>query len=222
MSYDPQQQDPQNWYQNPEPPPKSGCGFKILMGLLIGGGVLLLVCCIGGYIVYQQFANMVSADPTVVRTQTGEIIDAPPEGNFEPMFSMDMKVPFTDNRLMTMVVWRDGSEENPDGVFVLCEFNGAMFNENPEQMKQQMRDSLKQQGQNQEIQELSSKTVTYNVRGKPTEFQLVRGRNNNNGKEVWQVSGMIEGKRGPTMIMMILDGEKYSEEQVQQTVESIK
>ena len=92
---------------------------KVLIGVLIGAGVLGLVCCGGfaivGWKVADQIQKGASDDPVVVRQVTADIadIDIPPE--FEPVGSFKFDFLFTANMVAYQLRPRDAAAAAPEG-----------------------------------------------------------------------------------------------------------
>ena len=119
-----------NPYDSPENfRPGMSTGTKVLLGLGIGCGVLVLLCCggmmLGGYFFGRSMQEAISEDPQQIAAVATSIVDIEVPAPLEPMFSLDFTIPFVNQKAMAMVVYahkRDGSspkEEKPDSVLVL-------------------------------------------------------------------------------------------------------
>jgi hypothetical protein len=217
-------------YMSPEgmPPdqkPGMSTGTKVLIVLGIVFLVLVLLCCCGGgaFVWWgaSYMEDAISDDPQVVRQVTSEIVDIEVPEKLQPQFSMDMKVPLSDERFMVMVVYGDQA----DGTAVmLASFGEAFAAQGQAQMKDQMEQSLREQGL-APGGDLGSQEVTereIEVRGEPVKFAFVTGEDSESGKQRIMVNGMVEGKTGPVMIMVFADPEQLSEEEIVEMIESIK
>jgi len=205
------------------PPEKQGMsgGCKILLVLGIVGGVFCLICCGGFGVMMYQFANMFSTDPNVVRSTTDEIAEIEIPADFQPEASMDMSFPFM-GKLATMVIY---TKKPDNGAVMLMAFGDAVSQGDRENFRRQMNQSMQQQGVQSEehnIQIEESNTKEFTIRGKPASFVFARGVNQDNGKRVLQVTGTFEGKTGPTMLMIVVDADQYTEEDVEKVIKSIK
>jgi hypothetical protein len=217
-------------YMSPEgmpPPEKPGMstGTKVLIILGIIFLVLVLLCCgFGGAFVWWGTAYMkdaISDDPQVVREVTGEIVEIDIPDKIKPLFSMDMNVPFSDQRVMVMVVYGDQG----DGTAVmLASFGEAFADQGQAQMRQQMEQSLREQGFSPDsgagAGEATEKEIV--IRGEPVKFMFATAKDPDSGEDRIHVTGMFEGNTGPVMIMVFADPEKLSEEEIVEMLESIK
>ena len=207
-----------------QPPRKSGMsrGAKVLIGLGVGGGLLILLCC-GGVIGLGIYfgTNLMSDDPAVVAAKTDEIIQIEIPGGLEPKMSFDMKVPFSGPRLMLWTVYID---EETESVLVLFALEGASASQDQEQMRRQMDQSLRQQGMGGQeeitIQETYTKDVE--IRGQPVTFTIAKGVGEKSGNPRIQVMGVFQGEAGPVILMLNADAEKFTEDEIIEMIESIQ
>lgn len=217
-------------YMSPDgmtPPPRTGMstGGKVLLILGISFLVLLLLCCGGGILIgyfgQRYVAKAVSEDPQVVRQVTGEIaqIDVPEQ--LQPLSSMDMKVPFSERRMMTIVVYGDKETKS---TLVLGSFGEGMAPQNREQFQVQMRQMRRQQDLNHEEiigpREIQEKQIT--VRGQPQVFTFAKGKDAQSGKPRIEVTGSFPGKTGTAFFDFSGDAEQYDEQRVTKIIESIR
>ena len=139
--------------------PKSSSPLKVILwGLGIIGGLAILACCGGGFLLFRTFARGISQDPAVVRQVAAEITDIELPESLPP----DFKIQFIG---MKMVSFGDRSKKGSGPMLMLMEFPASMGG-NSQQMKQQMDQGLQQQGQkDQSIQIQESETKTYTIRG---------------------------------------------------------
>jgi len=202
----------------PEKKKMSG-GAKVLIWLAVAFGGLILLCCGGLVWMGYQFANSISEDPATIAALTDEMaqIDVPEE--LKPKMSFDMKIPFSGQRIMAWVVYLD---EGSQSTLMLCGMGPGAGAQNPEQMQQQVEQSMRQQGmqQQQDMVSTQSETRQLTVRGEPASFTFTTGVTES-GAPRTRVNGVFQGKSGLVMIMMDADGEKYTEEQMVRMIEGI-
>jgi hypothetical protein len=60
------------------------------------------------------------------------------------------------------------------------------------------------------------------IRGQPATFALMKGTGDQSGSERIQVVGFFRGKQGDAMLMLDVDTEKYSEEDIVEMIDSIE
>lgn len=219
-------QSPQDPYVSPQAVEKPGMssGAKLLLIL----GVLFLLCalvCCGGIAIvgYQASAYMkdaVSTDPVTIEQRRAELLDmSVPEG-FAPEVSVDVKVPMTDSRLMTIVAYQDG----PDNSLVLVGVGDMLSDMPQDQMEQEIENSLQQQGIGQPAPgiEWDVSEKDFEIGGKPTKFVYRTAKNEDGDATQFHVTGTVDGKRGPVLVVITAEAENLSEEQIDQFIESIK
>lgn len=222
--------DPNDPYQAPEDQtgaPQKGGGSKLLLGLGIGCGLMLLLCCGGGVAVFMigKSAVQVETSPVPVATVAQGITDMDVPAGFEPKMSMSIKVPFANKKVMTMAFYT-GPNEN--GIIMAAEFGEEMAGNDPEQMKLQIEQSMRQQQQRQgqgakNLQmEGESKEVTVTVRGEECTFTIQRGKAQNE-EEFVQIEGTFTSKEGgPAFLFGQLPASDFSEEDAEAFVKSVK
>lgn len=219
-----QQPPPVNPYDSPETArPGMSSGAKVLLGLGIGCGVLVLLCCGGGgitiYYFGRSFQNAMSEDPATIRKVTDGIvtIDVPKE--LEPKMSLDWTMPFVGRKVMTMAVYADKKEHSSIVLFQIDEELG-----NTEGMKAQFQQSLRESGHQQwnEVHLDESETFETEISGEEAEFTYGSGNDKNSKRKVWQATGSFAGKGGPAMLFMQLNAEDFDKDRVLEVLKSMK
>jgi hypothetical protein len=215
---------PGNPYDSPETvrPGTSG-GAKVLIGLGIGCGVLVLLCCgIGGIAAFffgRSFQQAMSEDPATIRRVADSIvtIDVPEE--LEPEVSVDFTMPFINRKMMSLAVFADRHEHSALVLFQLAEGFG-----DAETLRTQFNQSMRESGRRQveEIAVEESETIKAEINGSEAEFTVGRGKTKEGGREVWQATGAFEGKGGPAMLFMQLNAEDFTKEQVTEVIDSME
>jgi hypothetical protein len=203
----------------PPQPPKRGMstGVKVILILGIIFGVLVVVCCgiFGGIAWWAQ--SRMSKDPTVVKNATKAMTDIDIPAALQPAISMNMQP------VMTMVLYADQSSKS---TLALIEPGSMMKGQNEEQMRQQLEQSMRQQGANQpEAEQIlisHSEQKQFTIRGRPATFTIATGKGARSGAPRVQVNGTFEGKTGNVLLMLNADANKVSEPAAVQMLESIK
>ena len=222
--------DPNAPYQAPGmsggAPQKSG-GSKVLLGLGIGCGLVLLLCCgIGGFGVYMfKSAFTIQTTPAEVAATGQSITDMQPPEGLTPVMGMSIKNPMNGQKIMTMATY---GGPNQKGILIVAEFDQQMVGANPEQMRLQLEQSMQQQGQqhgNQGPQQLQMsgepREVKTTVRDQETTFTIQKGKAPD-GTEYYQVQGTFQGKGGPGFLMGQFPADQIDEEKTEAFVKSIK
>lgn len=215
---------PSNPYDSPDSGRAGMSGStKVILGVGIGCGLLLLLCCGGmmlsGYFFAQSAQNAVSKDPARVREVTAEIVEITVPETLPPMMSMDWTIPLVNKKFMSMAAY--GEEEHGTNNLIVMQFGDFIGDEKQmqTQFNTQMRGSGQQEWGNVELEE--TEIVKQTVNGEETRFTLGRGKNDKSDADVWQVTGTFKGKGGPAMLMMQGETEKFTKEQVLAIIQSM-
>lgn len=209
-------------FSNAEPPRKTGSSFLIwFLGI---GAVCVVVCCGGAAIVGIRFGGamkdflgkMSTQDPVEIRKQTAEMLDITIPDKFKPMQGMNMVA------FRMLMYQTEPTPEGSMGMLMLMEM--PMQQANGQQQEQELRKSMQQQQANQGFTSTKTETREIEIRGEKIPFEFGEGTHSSGGKEqkIHMVSGVVHGKRGPVMIQFTLPDEQYDEDEVIQTLQSIK
>ncbi len=209
----------------PAPRPGMSTGAKVLLILGIVFGGLVLLCCggvmISGVLMQRYFARSLSEDPQTVRATTAELAQLEIPDALAPQAAMDLKVPFSGRQMMTMAIW---SHQESNSVLMLMGM-GKIFGPDAErQMKNSMRQSLREQGFQEpgQWQVETTRDHEVEIRGETVQFTIGRGRNPETGAPRVQVSGVFQGESGPVMLMADVDARVVSEDELIEMLESIE
>ncbi len=216
------QPPPQNPYDSPEPvKPGMSSGAKVLLGLGIGCGVLVLLCCGGfGISIYffgRSIQQAMSEDPAKVRTVAADIVTVDVPEDLEPKTSLNWTVPVID-KTVWMAIFADATEQ---AALVLFQLEDDL--ENSDMLQAQFKNSMQQSGSKwKEIQLEESETYTTEIEGKPAEFNVGKGNEKQSGREVWQAKGVFQGKGGAALLFMQLNAEDFTKDDVMNVLKSLK
>ena len=210
--------------------PGMSTGVKVLIGVLVGGGLLSLLCC-GGFMFFGwSVAKQVElkTTPEEVREIGGKIakIDIPAE--YAPQAGLKME--------LFGVVMAIASYSDTDGDAGVVLMQVKM----PEQQGQQEQANLQLDQQFQQIQEMyrsqslgqhylpepltssESEPRELTVRGEPVEFQFTKGHGSMSDQEMRQVEGTFSSDGGRIRIIVQMPEEDYNEDDVVKMIESIQ
>ncbi len=214
---------PMNPYDSPEAPRPGMSGTaKLFLGLGIGCGVLVLLCCGGFVATFYYFgrsaANSVTKDPAKIREITDKIVAITVPDSLPPATAMEWNLPLFNFTVMTFAQY--GDEHGPN-LLGLVQFN-ENFDE--KQMRTQWRDSMSQNGRQgfEEIEIEKSERVEQDVNGEPAAFTLAEGQVAHSDDKVWQVTGSFHGKGGPAFLHMKVKADDFTKEQVLEIIHSMK
>jgi hypothetical protein len=212
-----------NPYDTPEysRPGMSGT-TKVLLGMGIGCGVLVLLCC--GFFGASTFwlvrtaQQALTKDPEEIRRLTDQIVAIKIPESLPPKAGMDLTLPFVGTKFMTWVAY--GADESHNGLF-LAQFAEGLVKE--EDMRTQWRDSMRQSGERDwdDIKVEESDNVEIPVNGSNATFTISKGQDSKS-REVWQVMGSFHGKGGPAMLALKVGTADFTREQLFEILNSMK
>lgn len=193
------------------PPPRSNLAWKILLGLLSGGLLLVLVCAGVGFFVFR---NTMSVDPERVRAIAQDIATIDLPDYFHPTMSMSI--------MGVRMVFFDGEDRR--GVFALLDAadevrqDGESFEA---EMRKKIGDQVNQQHRFDDREELERRTDTFLIKGQPVEMQVVVTESSD-GTKFHEISGSFEGAENLAFLFVKAPEDKLTAEQLRQMIESIE
>lgn len=219
----------------PDSPPRQGMSgaTKVFLFLGVGCGGVLLLCCGGlvgvSYMVGRMAEESAVKDPAEVQAMADSIatLDAPP--SLKPQVGFDFTVPFINERIVKAAIFI-ADEQNPDdqpkGMLLLAEwFPEPYQNKDPEEVSAEMDAWFEgQEGwdANRRQNVLESEDVEVTVRDQPARFVVQRVEDRESGKEFVQAIGTFAAEEGTGFMMLMLEAEQYSMEQVKEIVQTVK
>ena len=199
---------------------------KVLLGLGLGCGFLMLLAC-GGmcvffYYVQSYVKDASTQDPAKIRTLTNDIVTIEiPEG-LEPKIGFNAKVPISNAPMGIAVVYAD---EKQHSTLMLIEIQIEIADQTKrEQFQKQIEEGMEQQGHHQQKQfhVTESKPHETTIHSEPAKFTIAKGDDPSNKEELWQVTGEFKGLEGPTIFLFRAPLEDYTEEQIIEMLDSMK
>jgi len=216
--------DPNAPFQSPGMPgaaPQKSGGSKVLLGLGIGCGIMLLLCCggVGAFFFLAKDMIKVEDTPAAVAAVGQEITELTPPSGFEPAVSMKITVPII-NKGGTTVMYEHAAHE---GLIQLTQVPADIPAEEQQAIRVQIEQTLRQQGRGVQQLALSGdrREIKTEVRGKPAVFTVQEAKSGS-GETFYQVQGEFEGKNGLASITAQFPAEQIDEEQTEAFVRSIK
>ncbi len=202
--------------------PGMSTGVKVLIGLLVGGGILGLLCCGGMIYLGKQAADgfKVVETPAEVDALTKEIIQIDIPEQFTG--KMGMKLNFIVFS-MEMAVY-EGVTSDSQLMIIQTTQPGAA---SPEEQMEEIKRQMEQQGQSgefdqQELQDAETETKSLTVRGQPVDFQFTTGMGEDGETTIHQISGAFPSGEGLVILMIQMPDEDYNEEEIVKMIESIQ
>lgn len=202
-----------------EEPESRGLSTGAIVTIVIGvGGLVLALACCGGVVYFgksavTKFQQAMTDDPQQIAAIASSIvdIDIPPE--YPPAQALNLD---WFGMQMKMCFYMQPDESR--GIVLMQMLMPGQINQ--EQMKQQFRQSLKQQGRDQQIDVTSSETRKFTIGGEECEFEFLQGKDQS-GTDVRHVSGVFTGRGGPAFLMVFEREETWDEEAIVRMIESM-
>jgi hypothetical protein len=186
--------------------------------IVIGALLALCVCgCLVLGVVSPMVASMflsqsVASDPADVAAIGSKIAD------FEtpPGYSSEFGMSFMGFDLVGLTPGEPGSA----AVIFLMQIPG-WANADQASMEQQLRQSIEQQFDNQEMQLETVDETTVTIRDQPVTMTIQEGTTAE-GESVRQMTGVFQGKGGPVLLMILGDRENWNQATIDQFLASIR
>ena len=189
----------------------TGAKVAIILGICVG--VAMLVCCgVAAYFMRQVTKAMTTEPAEIAAIRDGIVSQIDVPADYGPMMGMDFTMA---GQGMKMVLYGQGTEENPEKLLILMKM---MVAADAEQMRREMEKSA---GQQRQIVVESSETKTVTIDGQEVDFRFAKGELDN-GTPVREVSGAFSGEGGAVMLMLIVPEEEWDERAAIDMLESIK
>ncbi|HWB12848.1 MAG TPA: hypothetical protein VG826_26720 [Pirellulales bacterium] len=218
MSTDPNASEP--FAPQGPAPAKGGSGIWLFLGL--GCGFVMLLCCGGGVGMYFFVKNAVQVvnDPAAAQQQGNQIAEFDLPAGIKAQSAFSMKNPMSGQTVMTMVVYIGPTNESR---ILLMEFGQLMGNADREQVRIQMEQQMRQQGQQMKKLEVAeSRDVELEIRGQSATFKIQKAEDPQTKEQFVQIEGFFEGKEGLTMLIGQLKADSFTEDDAEKFVRSIK
>ncbi|QDV18835.1 hypothetical protein Pan153_34960 [Gimesia panareensis] len=197
-------------------PPKKGMsgGVKVIIAILVLGGVGLLLCCGGVFYAFRNVKAKVTENKKEIIEIQNEITTITIPDSFVPQFGMSVNV------IGKHILMAAYEEKEKQGALVLMSF--GIPNDGMVDMNKEFRNNLKQQNQNQrELEITKQEQKEFTINGEKVEFTFAEGKDKN-GKEFHQIMGVFPGKTGATFLFIQIASDKYNEEEIVEMIKSIK
>jgi hypothetical protein len=215
-----------NPYDAPEPERRGMSGTsKVLLGLGIGCGVLVLLCCgalgVGSFALYRFAQKSVIEDPARIEEIQDEIVSIQIPEAFQPKLAIDARMPFTGEMLMRGVVYTVPDEEK--GVMLLGEVNGK-YAGSTDDLERQLKESMsgQQHRDRDDFEVLESEKLETKIHDEDAEFQIAKGKKRKSKKEFWEATGRFRGDGGPALLFLRAATADFTKEQVLEVIKSMK
>lgn len=222
-----------NTFENDQPmvPPaqQQGGSGKFWLGLGLGCGVVILLCC-GGFAAFS-FVSMralskgFSDDPQIAQERVDQIAEITLPAEFRPQSSFEFVIPFQNRKALSWVAYTAPAARGGESVIVLGQFYAQLAAETRDQLMEQIHASIREQQKAHEhvtIDEEKTFTREFTIRDQPAEFLFQEGVGHESEQRYRIVVGQFAGKAGTALLYMQVDPEELSDDQVVEIIESIK
>lgn len=207
-------QDP---FENPnahgESPKGMSTSMKVVLGLLIASGFLVLICCGGIVWLGNQFANSVTEDPVEIAKIQDEITAIGIPEDLPPAFGMSFSL-----GVMNMQMAGYGEDEGND---VLLLMQMQVQGQSDEEMRSQFRQQAQQHG-GDDVRIMETDTRTFTINGVECDFTFAKGVAEESDEPIRQVSGVFPGRNGTAFLFYMVPEEEWDEERAVDIIQSLK
>ena len=208
-----------------------GTGVKVLVGLLIAGGLACLVCCGSVWMYVSSISNNAVDAPAAVRARTDEILTVDIPETFEPDGAFRMSAPPVVNWFFDFTMDIAGYGTEGGGQLIVVKFAGPpgmSDGASPEEMKGQVETQMQSQnGGGVRVNVESSETRTYNTAdGRGVDWQFAKGtgvaQDGTTQGPYRQVRGALIDGDDVYVIQLAVPEEEYDEAAVVAMLKSIR
>lgn len=222
--------DSPSWSQGAEPPPAKKSGSKVWLILGVSLGLCVVLCC-GGFIamsliVGNQFKDAASFDAASINQTRTQMVSIDIPETIPPRFKIDIPVPFTGQKMFVITYYGEPQGENMIWLAEAGQFLEQQTQNNPDQIRSQLDAQLTAQAANAQtgsfktITATSQRDVEISANGQTSTITLVEGESG--GKKYIQAHGDFRGKNGRGFLKMQLEADKYTMDQAEDILKSIK
>ncbi|QDU40487.1 hypothetical protein Mal4_48450 [Maioricimonas rarisocia] len=189
-------------YAREEPRQGMSGGMKVLMVMLVLGGVMMLLCCGVFFWFGTRLSNAVTEDPDEIAEIRELIATVDIPEDFTPQVGMNINM-----FVFSMDLVAYGRDE--EAFIMLMQMQAA--GEGQEEIEQQFRQQAFEQSDAEEVDIESTTTHTFEINGRECDFVFAKGTMEEDGTEVRQVSGTFPGKNGVAFLLYQVMEEDWDE-----------
>ena len=193
----------------------TGAKVAIILGCVFG--VCALLCCgVGGYFMYKA-SQAVTMDPVqIAAIQQTMLTNIDLPADYAPKMAMDFTMA---GQGMKMAIYSPGAGQEPDPTQMLMLMQ-MKITADEAQMQQELERSGG--GQQNQINVESSETKMVTIDGTERSVRFAKGKAQQGGAAVRQVSAVFPGKEGTVLLNWIVPEETWDEAAAMQLLQSIK
>ena len=193
-------------------------GGKLLVGLGIGCGLLLLLCCgglgLGGFAVVKIAQNSTVQDPKQIADITDEIVMIEVPESLEPLLAMNVNLPII-GPVMKGSVYTDKSKNS---TLIVGQFNQSFADR--QNLEAQLRAATTEKHEDIDVEE--TEPFDSKIHDEPAHFEISRGKGRESKEELWEVVGQFRGDGGPAMLVFKGRTAEFTKDQVLDMLSSMK
>jgi hypothetical protein len=201
---------PINPYDVPERRGMSGTA-KVLLGLGIGCGLLVVLCCgvlgFGSFAIVKMAQDSTSHDPAQIHDIASEIALIQIPDSLKPKLGLNLNVPLV-GPVMKGAVFQDDAKRN---VLLIGQFNRAFADQAG--FEAQLRGSFDELD-SEELENPETEVVDVKINGDLAKFTLSKGMGRRSREESWEVIGQFAGATGPALLIFEGRTADFTKEQI--------
>jgi hypothetical protein len=217
MSQPPNVPPPVNPYDVPQRPGMSGTG-KVLLGLGIGCGLLVVLCCgvvgFGSYAIVKVAKESTSQDPMKVTDLTEEIVRIDIPENLKPVLGLNVNLPFV-GPVVKGAMYSNSDKKNHLIIGQINQSFGDRHN-----LETQLRTSMSHDEEDLEVSE--TETLDTKINGEVAHFNISRGVGEDSKEEYWEVVGQFKGDEGPAVLILKARVADMTKDQILEMLKSME
>ncbi len=211
---------PMNPYDVP-PPERRGMsgGTKVLLGVGIGCGLVMLLCCgvvgLGSFAIVKIAQSSTTKDARQIKDITEDIVAIAIPDALAPFLGLNLNLPVI-GPMMKGAIFADPAQQNH---LILGEVNRSFSD--TKNLEAELRNSL-QQHEREDIDVRESETIETTIHDEPARFTVSRGVGRESKTEYWEVVGHFQGSGGLALLLVKVETSRFTKEQVLDIIKSMK
>jgi hypothetical protein len=196
----------------------SGTG-KVLLGLGIGCGLLVVLCCgvvgFGSYAIVKIAKESTSEDPKQINDLAEEIVTIDVPEGLGPVLGVNVNLPFV-GPVMKGALYSDADKKNHLIIGQINQSFGDRHN-----LETQLRTSMHREG-DEDLEVRETETLDTKINGEVAHFTISRGVGHASKEEYWEVVGQFKGDEGPAVLIFKARVADFDKDKVLEMLKSMK
>jgi len=191
---------------------------KVLLGLGVGCGVMLILCCgllgFSGYAFVRLAKNSTVRDPQQIEDILAEIVTIEVPETLKPKIGLDVNLPVV-GPFLKGVMYQDAGKKS---ILLVGRFNPTIGNGN--NFETQLRNSV-EEPDSEDIEISHSEPFDSKIHDELAHFTIARGMGRESHEECWEVFGHFQATDGPAILIFKARTADFTQDEVLDMLKSM-